>query len=285
MKLIYKPDKEIMNVVVFFSGGASSLKAMLNDENYGRLYRVTGTYTDKKDAKGRQLCNGHDIPNLYVSRKGFYSQRGLDPIYIDSRKRFYEMLAREIEQFDPDLICLSGYMHIVTDPLLTEYESRVLNVHPADLAILSGPTCSRLDVSCLSSRQARSFIKINKLARKFKGENAVYDAIAAGERSTRSTVHIATEVFDEGPIVVQSKPFYIDPEIHEKALRGLFDCLQDYASSLQETMKIGGDGPAYLKALKLISEGRLSIDGETLFLFNKISAENREMPYCGFMLG
>ena len=38
---------------------------------------------------------------------------------------------------------------IVTEPLLTEYENRVLNVHPADLAILSGDTSSRFDASHL----------------------------------------------------------------------------------------------------------------------------------------
>ena len=268
-----------MNVVVFFSGGASSLKAMLDDKNYGRLYCVTGAYTDKSDAKGRQLCRRYGIPDLFINRKEFYSQHGLNPNYLDSRKKFYEMIAREIEQFRPDLICLSGYMHILTDPILTEYESRILNVHPADLTVLSGPTSSRLDVSQLPSKEVRKLVKLNNLARKFKGENAVYDAITAGEESTRSTIHIVIEDFDEGPIIVQSKDFPIDSSVCKKVSQGLFDDLKQYASKLQDTMKTEGDVPAYLKALEFITNGRFSIDDETLFL------DNKELPYCGFRLG
>jgi folate-dependent phosphoribosylglycinamide formyltransferase PurN len=287
-----------MRVVVFFSGGASSLRAMLGDENHGRLYRVTGAYTDKEDAKGRQLCRDNGIPDLFISRKKFYSDRGLDPKNWDSRKRFYEMLARELEQFNPNVICLSGYMHILTDPLLTEYESRILNVHPADLSILSSPAVQRLDVSGLPAREAKKLAKTNDLSRKLKGENAVYDAIIAGENFTRSTIHIATEDFDEGPIVVQSKPFPVAsqariaselarsfapgheavPGIHEKLLKGVTDALQEYSSSLQGTMKTEGDGPAYLKALELFFKGRLSSDGETLLL------DDAELPYCGLRL-
>lgn len=278
MQKLYEGSRE-MNVVVFFSGGASSLKAMLGDENYGKLYRVPGAYTDKEEAKGRQLCRDNSIPDLFISRKGFYSQHDLDPKNRDSRRRFYEMLAREIGQFRPDVICLSGYMHIVTDPVLTEYESRVLNVHPADLAILSGLGSSRLDVSQLSPKEVRKLIEINKLTRKIKGENAVYDAITGGEQATRSTIHIATEDFDEGPIVVQSKSFAVNPEMRERAFSGLTDGVQNYASALQDTMKAEGDGPAYLKALELISQGRLSIDGETL------SLDGKNLPYCGFRLG
>jgi len=280
-----------MNVVVFFSGGASSLKAMLHDENYGKLYKVTGAYTDKEDAKGRQLCRDHDIPDLFFSRKDFYSQHGLDPKNWDSRRKFYEMLAKEIEQFHPDLICLSGYMHIVTEPLLTEYEDRILNVHPADLTIIGGDGFPQLDVSQASSKKVRELMEHFKLHPIFKGEHVVYDAIAAGETYTRSTVHIAAEDFDEGSIIVQSKPFEVDPLIHEKALRGLFDGLQDYSFSLQEKMKIEGDGPAYLKALEFISQGCLLSEAFNLTVegrekrFTTLFLDNKELPYCGYRLG
>ncbi|MBI5347280.1 MAG: hypothetical protein HZB66_01575 [Candidatus Aenigmarchaeota archaeon] len=276
---IYSPNKELMNAVVFFSGGASSLKAMLHDENYGRLYRVTGAYTDKEDAKGRQLCRDNGIPDLFISRKGFYLQKGLDPKDWDSRRKFYEMLAGEIEQFRPDVICLSGYMHIVSDPMLAQYQARMLNVHPADLTILSIPNVSRLDVSQLSPREVRKLFESDKPSKKIKGEHAVYDAIVAGEACTRSTIHIVTEDFDEGPIVVQSRPFPVDPVVHERVLHGQLDGVQEYASDLQDKMKTEGDGPAYLKALELISQGRLSIDGETL------SLDGKDLPYCGFRLG
>ncbi len=273
MQQLYVPRETPMNVVVFFSGGASSMRAMLQDPNHRRLYLVVGAYTDTEGASGRQLCEENGIPHLYISRRDFYKQNGLDWKDWNSRIRFYEMLTREVEQFKPDVIALSGYMHIVTEPLLEEYENKVLNVHPADLAILSGDNVHRLDVSQLPSAQAMGTASSRGLSRKFKGEDAVYDAIVAGEPATRSTIHIATADFDEGPIVVQSKAFVVNHNtIQEIGLR-------EYASSLQDRMKKEGDGPAYIKALELISQGRLSIDGKTLFL------DGKELPYCGFRLG
>ena len=268
---------EPMRAFWMFSGGASSLKATFDDPNNGTLYTNVGAYTDREDAKGRQLCRDSGVPEFFISRKDFYSQRGLDPKHADSRKRFYEMLTERVDrEFSPDIVCLSGYMHIVTEPLLSY---AVLNVHPADLAILSGLTVFRLDASQLSARDAKKLSETNKLVRKFKGENAVFDATCACEPATRSTIHLATEVFDEGPIVVQSKAFDIDPKLLEQISRHIMDGVPEYASSLQDKMKTEGDGPAYLKALGLISQGRISRDGEALFL------DGSEMPYCGFRLG
>jgi len=279
MEQLYVPRNGPMNVVVFFSGGASSLKAMLADENYGKLYRVSGAYTDKADAKGRQLCRENGIPELFINRAEFYSERGLHSGEWNSREIFYEMLASEIARFSPDVICLSGYMHIVADSLLSEYENRILNVHPADLTILTGPTASRLDASQLHTAEVEKLRTTNELVRKFKGEDAVTDAIVARERSTRSTIHIARREFDEGPIIVQSKPFFVDSGIYYAISHGLTGALDEYASSRQERMKLEGDGPAYLKALEFISNGQIAVNGDRVFL------DGKRLPYCGFRLG
>lgn len=74
MRQLYTPRNEPMSVVVLFSGGASSLRSVLADSNYGKLYCVTGTYTDEEGAKGRALCKEHAIQDLFLSRKGFYQK-------------------------------------------------------------------------------------------------------------------------------------------------------------------------------------------------------------------
>ncbi|MBI2580125.1 MAG: hypothetical protein HYW27_04455 [Candidatus Aenigmarchaeota archaeon] len=275
MKQLYVPGGTPMNVVVFFSGGASSLRAMLEDPEYGKSYRVTGAYTDKKGARGVELCNSSGITVITdISRRQFYRKHGLDPGDWNSRRRFYEMLDREIEQFRPDAIALSGYMHIVTEPIL---QHTTLNVHPADLTILESPEGAVIDASLTYMEGAAS--KYPGFTRKFKGEDAVYDAIASLARETRSTVHVATENFDEGPIVVQSKPFDIEPDIRNRAAAGDMEGVREYAEALQERMKVDGDGPAYLKALGVLSAGRLSMEGCRLFV------DEAELPYCGIRLG
>ncbi len=269
MMFVYTPRETPMNVVVFFSGGASSLRAMLQDTNYGKLYRVTGAFTDREDASGIALCRDNGIEVIYIGRRKFYKEKGFESNNPDSRKHFYEAVCREIEGFEPDIIALSGYMHIVSDPLLEEYENRVLNVHPADLTILSGPRIERLYASCLDVSSIRELRGLNSLERKFKGDNAVYDAIAAGEKTLRSTIHFATEDFDEGPAIVQSGPFVIDALPEDAA---------SYARQVQDRMKTECDGPAYLKALELIATGRISVEGDTVFL------DDRALPYCGYRL-
>ncbi len=267
MRQLYTP--KMMNVFVFFSGGASSMRAMLANPNHGKIYRVVGAYTDRENAGGRDLCRHHAIDDIYVSRKKFYAERGLDPAAAGAREQFYEALACDIEPFEPDVIALCGYMHIVTEPLLSEYV--VLNVHPADLAILSGPELDRFDASSNYPDFVREFSQEHKLSRKFKGEDAVYDALAACEPELRSTVHIATADFDEGPIVTQSRPFFVNGSKRIEDMRG-------YANELQEKMKREGDGPAYTKALELIAKGRLGIEDDTLFL------DGNPLHYCGYRI-
>ena len=275
MKQLYVPREAPMNVVVFFSGGASSLRAMLGDPEHGVSYKATGAYADREDAKGIKLCDDNGIPVIKdISRKQFYRKHGLDPKEWDSRRRFYEMLGKEIEQFRPDVIALSGYMHVVTDPIL---QHPTFNVHPADLTILESAGGATIDMSLLYPEDVAS--EYPGFTRKFRGEDAVYDAINSGEEVTRSSVHIVTENFDEGPVVVQSKPFVIDNAVKERVAEGNTEGLREYADSLQERMKTEGDGPAYCKALGLLSTGRLSMEGCRIFV------DDIELLYCGVRLG
>src|SRR3989344_8648729 len=98
-----------MRVVPFFSGGASSAKAMYNDSNHGELYEVVGAFTDRpraeKSLDGRKLIEEEfRVPLLGLSRTDFYKEKGLDPQDPASRRRYYEEVARMIGQFEADVI-------------------------------------------------------------------------------------------------------------------------------------------------------------------------------------
>jgi folate-dependent phosphoribosylglycinamide formyltransferase PurN len=130
----------------------------------------------------------------------------------------------------------------------------------------------------------KKILENNKLKRKYKGEDSVYDAIISGEKETRSTVHIATEEFDEGPIVVQSKPFEIDQVKIKRWLdQRNHRKIRNYADNLQETMKIEGDGAAYIKAMEEISKGLIYInDGYLgLGLSPRLYYRGSELEYQG----
>jgi len=270
-----------MNVFVLFSGGASSLKAMLDDPNYGKLYNVAGALTDKKEARGRKMCADNGIPDIYQNILAYSREHGLDPANDNTRRKFYDHVVHELEQFKPDVIALSGYMRILPENFINAYVWQVLNVHPARLDILTdGTPGSRFDSEYaynlyrgkLSAEDMRAAAKRLHLKRKFTGADPVFDAVVTGEEETRSTIHFVTKDVDGGPILVQSRPFHVEATERDKDARA-------YASALQETMKWEGDGPAYRKALEFIAKGRVAVDiGETVFL------DGNPLPYHGYRL-
>ncbi len=288
MNYIYeKQEDRRMKVAVFFSGGASSMQAMLKDPNHGVVYEIVAAFTNKDECAGIGVAEDAGIPVLQRNFKKFCQEKGIDPKDLRKRSAYYEAVIEELAPYKPDVVCLSGFTgpgSIIVEPMLTEYADRILNVHPADLAILAsketaGCDVRRLYTGNLSSEQVVLLMAENNLERRYKGEDAVYDAVISGEEYTRSSVHIARKEFDEGPLLVQSKRFPVRKEWVERKIRQRnFRAIRKYADQLQETMKWEGDGPAYLKALELISQGKIAVKGNAVYL------EGEELPWRGLGL-
>lgn len=288
MKSIYQTQKgRRMRVAVFFSGGASSMQAMLKDPNHGKLYEIVAGFTNKDECAGVGIAEAAGIPVARRNFKKFCEEKGIDPKDFQQRSVYYEAVIEDLAPYKPDIVCLSGFTgagSIIVEPFLGEYADRILNVHPADLAILAskeGGDCHvrRLYAGNLASEQVVLLMAENNLERRYKGEDAVYDAIISGEEYTRSSVHIAREDFDEGPLLVQSKRFPVKKEwVEAKVRQKNFRAIREDADKLQETMKWEGDGPAYRKALELISQGKIAVAAST------ISLEGEDLPYAGLGL-
>ncbi len=284
MNTIYQRQEDRrMRVAVFFSGGASSMQAMLKDPNHGVLYEVVAGFTNKDDCAGIAVAQAAGIPVVRRNFRKFCEERGIDPKDLRERSAYYEAVIEDLSRHKPDVVCLSGFTgpgSIVVEPFLTEYADRILNVHPADLAVLAskeGADCNvrRLYAGNLSSEQVARLMSENNLERRYKGEDAVYDAVISGEEYTRSSVHIAREEFDEGPLLVQSQRFPVKKDwVERKVQQKNFRAIRKYADELQETMKWEGDGPAYVKALELVSRGKVAVEANTVYL------DGTELPYA-----
>lgn len=224
-KPIYRPQSgRKMRVVVLFSGGASGLKYLLeSDPNLGDDYEIVGAFTDREDASGIELTRRAGIPVEIFSFKRYLEARGAKRSDPETRQAYFTEVLQRIKPWEPDVLMLSGFMLIVTDPLLSAYRPRILNVHPADLRAVG-----------------------ERGRRKYVGMDAVAQAIRAGEKSTRSTVHLVTEEVDGGPILVVSDPLEVEPGVSPK--------------EHQERMKWACDGPAVQRALRLIAEGRVWVN-------------------------
>ncbi len=282
---LHKP----MRVAVLFSGGASSGKAMMQDPEHGKKYQVVVAGTDRPKGakeKGVKMFREADIPvaDFLVTRDGkkVSSSRGVFCKKYGTVSDYWEAWTRALEEYGVDVVALSGLMILVDEPFSSDYRYRIANVHPAALHILSGPRVDRLDMSGVDLGTAKRIVERNSLRRKFKGEDAVYDAVVEVEPETRSTVHFLAkrpEDYDEGVIAVESKAFRIDRQwVHKKLGEEDEEAVRKYADELQERMKWEGDGPAFTTLMREMADSKLNYHG------NAVWYRGRQLDYEGLQL-
>jgi folate-dependent phosphoribosylglycinamide formyltransferase PurN len=230
-----------LRVAVFFSGGASGFSYLANhDPNFGETYEVVVGISSDPDAPGMDALRAAGIPVEAHDIEAFYDQRQASLTDLEVRADYDAETATILKSYDPDLVLLSGYMWILTEPITDPYH--VINVHPADLAI-----------------------EDDAGDRQYIGADPVYDAIVAGEAETRSTVHFVTPAVDAGSILVRSKPLSVHRDlVDDLETFGAEGGIREYANAHQEWMKWEGDGPAIAKAVELIAAGRVDYDDGTV---------------------
>jgi folate-dependent phosphoribosylglycinamide formyltransferase PurN len=120
-----------------------------------------------------------------------------------------------------DFVILLGYLFIVTDPLLGAFPDRILNVHDGDP--------------------------------KYSGLHATRNAIAAGERQTRSVVHTVTRDLDAGPLIARSEPLSVPPFVTQAVFSGEMDIVRAYAYAHREWMMRNVWGDLVAQALERVT--------------------------------
>lgn len=239
---VFDADRPL-RMVVFFSGGASGVRYLAeHDPNYGDRYEVVGGFTDSPECAGVDYLQAADVPVVTNDIRAFYADRDAETRNMEVREEYDAETRELIARFDPDLILLSGYMWILTAPIIDTYPT--INVHPADLTI-----------------------EDESGTRVYTGYDPVHDAIVAGETTTRSSVHFVTTDVDEGPLLVVSEPFDVHRDLVETlAEYDADDALHSYVDAHQEWMKWDGDGPCFAKAVELIATGRVERDGSDVYI-------------------
>ena len=142
-----------------------------------------------------------------------------------------------VAPFVPDLIVLDGYRYLVTAPILDTFRNRVINLHFSDLALRTprgGP--------------------------RYPGIRAVRDAIAAGCRETRASVHLVNDEADGGTVIVRSWPFPVSPMVDELRTLCVPDALDAYVYAHEQWMLRTASGPLLAAALRLIAAGAVDLD-------------------------
>ena len=149
-------------IAVFCSGQGTNLQALLEAIRRGRLRaRVALVISDRADAAA-----------LARARRAGVPARHLSPARYASRAAYERALIRLCEQAGIRLVCLAGFMRILSPVFVRRFRHRILNIHPALLPA-------------------------------FPGAHAIRDALAWGAKVTGVTVHLVDAQVDRGPIVLQ----------------------------------------------------------------------------------
>lgn len=161
---------ESPTIAVLISGSGSNLQAIIDASEKGEIpCRVGIVISNKADAYGLVRAKKHGIPTEVVDHKWFAS-----------REEFDARLVEVIRGSGADLVCLAGFMRILTPVIIRAFPNRILNIHPA-------------------------------LLPSFPGTHGPGQALAYGVRFSGCTVHFLDEGVDTGPIIVQAiVPVYDD---------------------------------------------------------------------------
>jgi phosphoribosylglycinamide formyltransferase 1 len=149
------------------------------------------------------LSNKPDAPGLAAAR-----ERGLETLYLDpklfsNREDYDQAIVERLRQKDVDLVCLAGYMKILTPVLCRAFVNRILNIHPA-------------------------------LLPSFPGLHVQQKAIDWGVRFSGCTVHFVAEEVDMGPIVLQAAvPVLLDDTEDTLAARILVEEHKIYPEAIR----------------------------------------------------
>jgi formyltetrahydrofolate-dependent phosphoribosylglycinamide formyltransferase len=115
----------IPTLVVLISGSGTNLQAIIEAIENGNLKaKIALVVSNRKAAYGLTRAETHHIPFLYFPLKP----------YLDagkSRESYDADLAMRVAEYQPTLIVLAGWMHIVTPAFLEPFPKRVINLHPA----------------------------------------------------------------------------------------------------------------------------------------------------------
>jgi phosphoribosylglycinamide formyltransferase-1 len=158
------------NIAVLISGRGSNLQSIIDAIGEGRLdARVALVISNKGDAHGLERARSAGIETLVLDHKAFTSREAFDQAMVDALR------ARGVQ-----LVCLAGFMRLLSATFVGAFPNRILNIHPA-------------------------------LLPSFPGLHAQRQALEHGVRFSGATVHIVDTNLDAGPIVMQAVvPVFID---------------------------------------------------------------------------
>jgi len=163
---------------ILISGRGSNMLALIEATERGELEaEVAVVISNVEGAPGLQKAREHGVEALVISHVGL------------SREEHERRIVAELKRRGVELVCLAGYMRLLSPYFLSEFPGRVLNIHPSLLPA-------------------------------FPGLEAQRQALEYGVKFSGCTVHFVDEQMDHGPIILQAVvPVYDDDTVETLSAR------------------------------------------------------------------
>lgn len=150
-------------LAVLISGNGSNLQAIIDNCERGAIRaRVACVVSNDAQAFGLERARRAGIPTRVLPHEGFRERAAFDAALADI-----------LDEYDPDLIVLAGFMRVLGPEFVARYPNRIINLHPS-------------------------------LLPKYKGLDTHARALAAGDKTHGASVHFVTADLDGGPLIAQA---------------------------------------------------------------------------------
>ena len=149
-------------IVIFASGSGSNAQRIAEYFSVSDIARVTTIFTNRKDAYVLQRAEKMNIPAVIFDRTDFYEN---------------DVILAQLNNLNPDLIVLAGFLWKVPEKIVTAFPKRIINIHPALLPKYGG--------------------------KGMYGEHVHRAVIENRDKLSGITIHYVNEKYDEGAIIFQ----------------------------------------------------------------------------------
>ena len=158
----------MLKVVVLVSGGGTNLQAIIDavESNTITNTEIIGVISNNRNAYALERAKNHGIPGMCISPKDY-----------ETREAFNDAFLCALNELNPDLIVLAGFLVVIPAKMIRQYENRIINIHPSLIPAFCGTG--------------------------YYGLKVHEAALKRGVKVVGATVHFVDEGTDTGPIILQ----------------------------------------------------------------------------------
>lgn len=158
----------MLRIAVLVSGGGTNLQAIIDAIAVGKITdtEIAAVISNNKNAYALERAKQAGIKDIVVSPKDF-----------ETREVFNENLLKTLQEVNPDLIVLAGYLVVIPESVIDAFENRIINIHPSLIPAFCGTG--------------------------YYGLKVHEAALKRGVKVVGATVHFVDKGTDTGPIIMQ----------------------------------------------------------------------------------